>query len=171
MGCDYPSSVLSSYQNELHSEIVTTRNYLLSKSKYSNKLNGLYQKRKILNLKSTQNIGKIDENLNIKNHLKKSFTLNNIIKRNELYYSEKIILRLPVEKFNKLFDDNINEYYNNTYNKKKIKKFSFNKNELYLSKRNNFISSLDSINLNSTKSTIESESCKNNSIRNSKKEI
>ena len=56
MGCDYPSSVLSSYQNELHSEIVTTRNYLLSKSKYSNKLNGLYQKRKILNLKSTQNI-------------------------------------------------------------------------------------------------------------------
>lgn len=171
MGCDYPSSVLSSYQNELHSEIVTTRNYLLSKSKYSNKLNGLYQKRKILNLKSTQNIGKIDENLNIKNHLKKSFTLNNIMKRNELYYSEKIILRLPVEKFNKLFDDNINEYYNNTYNKKKIKKFSFNKNELYLSKRNNFISSLDSINLNSAKSTIESESCKNNSIRNSKKEI
>ena len=171
MGCDYPSSVLSSYQNELHSEIVTTRNYLLSKSKYSNKLNGLFQKRKILNLKSTQNIGKIDENLNIKNHLKKSFTLNNIIKRNELYYSEKIILRLPVEKFNKLFDDNINEYYNNTYNKKKIKKFSFNKNELYLSKRNNFISSLDSIILNSAKSTIESESCKNNSIRNSKKEI
>lgn len=171
MGCDYPSSVLSSYQNELHSEIVTTRNYLLSKSKYSNKLNGLIQKRKILNLKSTQNIGKIDENLNIKNHLKKSFTLNNIMKRNELYYSEKIILRLPVEKFNKLFDDNINEYYNNTYNKKKIKKFSFNKNELYLSKRNNFISSLDSINLNSAKSTIESESCKNNSIRNSKKEI
>ena len=171
MGCDYPSSVLSSYQNELHSEIVTTRNYLLSKSKYSNKLNGLYQKRKILNLKSTQNIGKIDENLNIKNHLKKSFTLNNIMNKNELYYSEKIILRLPVEKFNKLFDDNINEYYNNTYNKKKIKKFLFNKNELYLSKRNNFISSLDSIILNSAKSTIESESCKNNSIRNSKKEI
>ena len=164
MGCDYTTSILSSFKNELHSEIVISRKYLLSKNKSPNKFNRLIQKKKTLNLESTKNMGEIDENKNIKNHLKKALTLNNLTEKNELYYSDKFILRLPAEKFNKLFDDNINGYDNNTKNKKEIKQFSFNKFELYFSEKNNLTSSL-----NTAESTIETENYKKNNIN--KREI
>ena len=167
MGCDYQSSVLSSFKNELNSEIIIKHKFLIPKNENSIEINGQISKRKLFYLKAIQNIGEIGENSHIKN-LSVTHTFNHLEKNNDLNFSDNVKLRLSVEKFNELFDDNINVYYNNTMNRKDIKHISFNSNDLFLSNKNKNSSNIDIIEINSFESTLESENCKNKNIKSRK---
>ena len=129
MGCKYPSDTLSSYQNELITELNSNRKFLLSKNhNYLNKTTSIL-KRKDVNLYSTQNG---------RNFITQSTNENlselNASKNLELNKSNIFIQRLSLQKLNELFDDSDIESYNKPIN---LKKFTFMDQRLSISNKNN----------------------------------
>lgn len=111
MGCECPSSTFSSDNFEVDSEIVID-----SGSKNLKKIKNLQEdtlrpKWKKLNLDFTQDISRVETNTNLENYNLESSALHKSMNNPDLN-SNKIIIRLSMEKFNELFDDRTIECYN-----------------------------------------------------------
>ena len=106
MGCDYPSSALSSLQTDMKTELHASHSNLLSKNRLSYESSTFNQSDLQLNLKLSQNI------LNIKkfSNKRKFMSVNTSLQLNS--NSKKCIPRLSLQKFNELFDDSTIECYN-----------------------------------------------------------
>jgi hypothetical protein len=106
MGCNYPSSALSSLQTEMKTELNANRSNLLSKNRLSCQSSSFNQSDSQLNLKLSQNIS------NIKKFSNKNKFISMSPSRQLDSNSKKCIPRLSLQKFNELFDDSTVECYN-----------------------------------------------------------
>ena len=149
MGCNYPSSALSSFQAELKTELNTNRNDLISKNRLLCQASTFNQRTKQLNLNLNQNVPKIEAYSNYT----KSSSMDNP-ERSFMSNSKKCIPRLSLQKFNELFDDRRIECYNRK--EKYYLRFSF-KNGLNNIYKNNKEQSLNSTYEQTADNTIESE--------------
>ena len=163
MGCNCPSTELSSNEKELKSELNTTRNYLLSKNKILYNSNSFQTPRNSLNLYSTQNIKHFESNLN-----KKQLSNSEILEKQKiLNSSQNLVPRLSVQKFNELFDNSSIECYKAKPNN--IKNLTYME-KIYNSKINNNIEpSLNTTFEYTTDNTIVSKYKKKSNIKNNKK--
>ena len=120
MGCNYPSSALSSFQTELKTELSTNRNDLISKNRLLYQTSTFNQRTKQLNFNLSQNVPKIEAYSNYT----KSSSMDDP-ERSFMSNSKKCIPRLSLQKFNELFDDSTIECYNKK--EKDYLSFSFKK--------------------------------------------
>ena len=151
MGCNYPSSALSSYQTELKTEIKTNRKDLLPKNRSSLQSTTFSNGKRKINLDSSQNL----RNFKTCSYYNKSSAID--ARKNDLNSSKNFIPRLSLQKFNELFDDSTIEGYNKK--QKEFNLFSFRKSYLY--NKNNVEQSLNSTYEQTAENTIESEYFKN----------
>lgn len=129
MGCECPSSTFPSGNYEVNSEIVIDcRTKKLNNIKNLQE-NTLRSKRKKLNLDFTQDISRVETNTNLENYNLEASTLCKSM-NNCNFNSNKVIIRLSLEKFNELFDDSTIECYNDRKYSGNLKRLSFNRNNL-----------------------------------------
>ncbi len=147
MGCNYPSSALSSYQTELKTEIKTNRKDLLSKNRSSLQSTTFSNGKSKINLDSSQNL----RNFKTCSYYNKPSAID--ARRNDLNSSKNFIPRLSLQKFNELFDDSTIEGYNKK--QKEFNLFSFRKSYFY--NKNNVEQSLNSTYEQTAENTFESE--------------
>ena len=142
MGCYCLTTSTSIYEDELFTELLTKHQDLLSENIKLIKSCRSNMDKSLFSLKSKQNSKILEIKENSKNNYK-SYSLNKIIKNNEFFTPNKIVIRLSVEKFNELFDDSNIESYNNS---KTLKNFSFGVNSkiFNFSSKNNKSTSLNS---------------------------
>lgn len=127
MGCECPSSTFSSGNYEINSEIVIDRGSKNLKKIKNLQEDTLRPKWKKLNLDFTQDISRVETNTNLENYNLESSALYKSM-NNPDFNSNKVIIRLLLEKFNELFDDSTIECYNNRKYSGNLKRFSFNRN-------------------------------------------
>ena len=125
MGCECPSSSFSSGCYEVNSEIVIDRRTKNFKNIKNLQEDNLRPKRKKLNLDFTQDISRVETNINLDNL--ESSTLHKSM-NNPNSSSNKVIIRLSLEKFNELFDDSTIECYNTRKYSGNLKRLSFYRN-------------------------------------------
>ena len=158
MGCIYPYDALSTFQNELKTELDTNRKELLSK--FNESLNSviLNENKNGMNLYSSQII-------QINSNIKKNFAIDSSLSNN----LNNFVPRLSLQKMNELFDDKDIDFYKD--NPKNLKQLSCSKNN------NNNLSIINSIekSLNSTLENTTEKAKKNKSnisqIKNNKKKF
>ena len=173
MGCNYSALVSIVYNTESESELK-----LLNKSKKVLKgrilkLNNSRNRVKAKEAQPAQPMRHFETNSNLrnfKNAFKNSSVFESVQKNDDLCYSNNILKRLSLKKFNELFDENNFEYYKTNTTKRTSKHIS------YAPKGNNFYNKNSlSLSLNSTvEHTLENkvENIKNISpIKNVKKRI
>ncbi len=127
MGCECPSSNFSSDNYEVNSEIVIDRRSKNFKKVKNYQEDTLRPKRKKLNLDFTQDISRVETNTNLENYNLESSSLHKSM-NNPDFNSNKVIIRLSLEKFNELFDDSTIECYNTRKYSGNLKRLSFNRN-------------------------------------------
>ena len=109
MGCECQSSSFSSDNYEINSEIVIDHRAKNFKNIKNLQEDTFKPKRKKLNLDFTQDISRLETNTNLDNL--ESSTIHKSM-NNPNYSSNKVIIKLSLEKFNELFDDSTIECYN-----------------------------------------------------------
>ena len=173
MGCNYSSSASLVHNSESESELkLSNKKNKISKGR-SLKLNNSRNRVKAKQTQPIQQMHHFETNSNLKNFknaFKKSSTFETVQKNADLSYSNKILKRLSLKKFNELFDESTFEYYINNTTKRTLKHVS------YVSRYNHFYNKKSiSLSLNSTvEHTLENrvENIKNISpIKNVKKKI
>ena len=148
MGCNYSSLASIVYNNETESELkLLNRNNKVLKGRIL-KLNNSRNRVKANQAQQIQSIHYFETNSNLKdfkNAFKKSSAFENAQKNADLCYSNIILKRLSLQKFNELFDENNFEYCKNNSTKRSSKQIS------YVSRCNNFYNKNSlSMSLNST---------------------
>ena len=148
MGCNYSALVSIVHNNETESELkLLNRNNKVLKGRIL-KLNNSRNRVKANQAQQIQSIHYFETNSNLKdfkNAFKKSSAFENVQKNADLCYSNIILKRLSLQKFNELFDENNFEYYKNNTTKRTCKQIS------YVSRCNNFYNKNSlSMSLNST---------------------
>jgi hypothetical protein len=148
MGCYYSTFVSIVHNNESESELkLLNKDNKVIKGRLL-KLNNSRNKVKANQTQPVQTMRHFQTNSNLKdfkNAIKRSSAFDNVQKYDDLSYSNKILKRLSLKKFNELFDENNFEYYKNKTTKRTCKQIS------YISRANNLYNynSL-SLSLNST---------------------
>ena len=127
MGCECPSSTFSSADYEVNSEIVIDHRTKKLKNIKNLQEDTLRPKRKKLNLDCTQDISRVETNTNLEKYSLESSILHKSM-NNPNFSSNKIIIKLSLEKFNELFDDSNIECYNTRKYSGNLKRLSFNRN-------------------------------------------
>ena len=144
MGCNYSDLVSIIYNSESESELkLLNKNKKVLKGRIL-KLNNSRNRVKTKETQPAQPMRHFETNSNLrnfKNAFKNSSAFDTAQKNADLCYSNKILKRLSLKKFNELFDENNFEYYRNNTTKRTSKHISYaqrgnkfyNKNSLSLS--------------------------------------
>ena len=135
MGCECPSSSFYSGSYEVNSEIIIDHRPKNFKNIKNLQEDTLRPKRKKLNLDFKQDISRLETNTNLDNL--ESSTLHKSM-NNPDCSSNKVLIRLSLEKFNELFDDSTIECYNTRKYSENLKRLSFyKKNQKIINKKFN----------------------------------